>query len=185
MEENKDILLEHLFAHLEGIVAIPILTLLDQKISNFSITIENKSLNELCSSIDASEGYLHVAIHTLSSLGIIKKNMCEKEVAFEVSNYGRKYLEKSKKLLFYRKINLELNNIVTSNYSDSSIEEYHSKINPILSEIKNEQKSLFLSNDEVQKRIAYHIEGVLLAPLLIYNNYSILNKNLVRGIIKL
>jgi len=178
MSESKNILIQNLFAHLEGIVTVPTLATLINRIPDL-YNLGNKSLEELCEETNANEGYLHVALHTLCSLSIIEKNKNGKDVLFKTTNYGKDYIKNFKEFSFYKTIDREINNIVQSNFSNYSIQNYQTKINDLLSDIKNTQTTLFSLNNESGERMAFHFEGILLSPLFIYNDYSPLNEDLV------
>ena len=90
----ENILLKQLFAQLEGIVSIPTINLLNEnKIISFIDDDKKHSLHELANSFNANAGYLHVALHTLSSLGLLDEFIDDDNVEFKTTTYGKKYLE--------------------------------------------------------------------------------------------
>ena len=117
----ENILLKQLFAQLEGIVSIPTINLLNEnKIISFIDDNKKHSLHELANSFNANPGYLHVALHTLSSLGLLDKFMSHDDVEFKTTTYGKKYLEIFTSLSFYNKVSPHLNAIITSDFTDST-----------------------------------------------------------------
>ena len=186
MGKNKDILIKHLFAHLEGIVMIPTLDVLISRISSLD-SFKDRSLKKLCTEFGANEGYLHVALHTLCSLSLIKKNEIKNDILFDITDYGKEYIHNFKNFSFYQNLAPQINKIVKTNFSNHSIENYQANINSLSYDIKNIQSSLFGLNNELGERMAFHLEGALLSPLFIYNDYSASDDNLVsinKGIIK-
>ena len=184
MSKNKKILIKRLFSHLEGIVVIPTFLSLHKFNIIEKIKFEQKiSLSTLSNKDLKQSGYLNVALTTLSSLNVLDKTTDKKNIYYTLTNYGSKYTQLIKKYFFYNKIQNSINNFIINDIKKEDITLYIQSLNELLNDIEQNLKKLFKSGNEIEEKIAYHIEGSILAPLLIYNSHNP-NNHEIESIIK-
>ena len=184
MSKNKKILIRRLFSHLEGIVVIPTFLALDK----FNIIEKMKSgqsigLEELSNQNLNQSGYINVSLTTLSSLNVLNKITDKNNIYYSVTDYGIKYIELIKNYFFYNEIQNSINSFIVNDIKKEDISLYIESLDELLNDLEKNLRSLFDSNDDIKQRIAYHIEGAILAPLFIYNSHNSNNKK-VENIIK-
>ncbi|RMZ60481.1 class I SAM-dependent methyltransferase [Chryseobacterium nematophagum] len=167
---DKEILRSIIFKHLDGIVTTPIIaSLLKKDIISFIINRKEASLSELTESFKANEGYLNVALRTLSSQGFLEYHVNnEKDEVIISSNTKTQYLQKYSpiylKVIPFQKKSLDIRNQILEN---SFIEEF----TQLADSLKN-NFGLSLSKDEIEKsvqeQILKHIEGCIIGPIIVY-----------------
>ena len=173
MSKNKKILIKKLFSHLEGIVVIPTFLVLDK----FGIiekieSQKNISLSLLSNKESIQPGYLNVALTTLSSLNILKKTIDQNNVYYNLTEYGSEYIKSTEDYLFYSKIQTLINNFIVNDIKQDDIQLYTKALKQLLNDLEKNLKNLFKSKNKIKQKIAHHIEGAILAPLLIYNSHN-------------
>jgi SAM-dependent methyltransferase len=173
LSKNKKILIKRLFSHLEGIVVIPTFLVLNK----FGIikkikSQKNISLNLLSNEESIQTGYLNVALTTLSSLNILKKTIDQNNVYYNLTEYGSEYIKSTEDYLFYSKIQTLINNFIANDIKQNDIQLYIKALKQLLDNLEKNLKNLFKSKNKIKQKIAHHIEGAVLAPLLIYNSHN-------------
>ncbi len=184
MSKNKKILIKRLFSHLEGITVIPTFLTLDKfNVIEKIKSKKNISLEELTNKNLIQPGYMNVALTTLSSLNVLNKIIDNNNVYYNVTDYGIRYIKCIKNYFFYSEIKNSINRFIINDVKEEDISSYINSLNELLNDLEQNLKKLLESNDEIDNKIAHHIEGAILAPLLIYNSHNQSNGK-VKDIIK-
>ena len=173
MSKNKKILIKRLFSHLEGVVVIPtFLVVYKFDIIKKIKTQKSLSLSQLSNNESTQAGYLNVALTTLSSLNILKKIIRNNEVYYNLTDYGSKYIKSIEGYFLYTKVEPLINKFIVNDIKKNDIQLYIKSLNQLMDNLEKNLKKLFESKNIIEERIAHHIEGALLAPLLIYNSHN-------------
>lgn len=154
-----------LFRHLDGIVCIPIFgCLFKNGIFDYINDNEQFSIKDLSEFKNANTGYLHVALRTLASQGILEYVSGDSIDAI---------VFKKKPIFFAYKSQLELiipiydwflksNFVLSTHWNDSHKAEVHH-----LFQLYNQIKSKFDSNIDVDKKVLILLEGFILGPIIV------------------
>lgn len=191
MNKRKNKTLIQLFSHLEGIVVAPtIVTLSDNKIIDSLINMKKVSLSSISESQNVQIGYLNVALNTLTSLGVVEKNFKGNDTVYTLTEYGDNFLQYRKSYSFYNLIKDSLNNFIINDIQKSDLDEYLNILSDHIDKQLAELKRLYLDGDELMLRIAQHIEGFILYPLILYishhgdtNPHTTSIKNIIKEIL--
>ena len=162
-----------LFSHLEGIVVAPTIIILSKRgIIDIIINKRSVSLNDLSSKENVQMGYLNVALGTLASLGILKKKITPKDILFDLTHYGEEFLNSIESYEFYNKINVCLNNFITNDIEAKDVQTFLELIDNNIEQQLSTLKKLHSTNSLLQTRIAHHIEGFMLYPLILWISHN-------------
>ena len=179
-KEERIEIRKRIFLHLDGWALIPSIFAL-HKLNILSHFLEkNKwSLNNLSTITKTNEGYLNVALRILASQGYLerKTNNDLDEIYLELTNTGAQALELVKHYkIFYSLIQsfiIRPKNLMSDAANMDVLEEAWNQ----LKHFKNDD------NNEVKTRMAFHMEGILLGPIMvglgINNKLQNLNENFI------
>ena len=169
MNKKKNKALIQLFSHLEGIVVAPtIVTLSDNKIIDSLIKMKKISLNSISKSQNVQIGYINIALNTLASLGIVEKIFKNDDTLYILTKYGESFLSFRQSYSFYNQLKNSLNNFIINDIQKNDLDKYLNILSEHLDEQLAQLKNLYLGEDELMHKIAQHIEGVILYPLVLY-----------------
>ena len=191
MNKKKNKALIQLFLHLEGIAVAPtIITLSDNKIIDSLINLKKVSLSSIAESKNVQIGYINVALNTLASLGIVEKNFKSNDTVYTLTEYGNNFLKYRQSYSFYSLIKNSLNKFIINDIQKNDLDEYMDILLEHIDEQLAELKRLYLGKDELMHRIAQHIEGFILYPLILYishhsdtNPYTISIKKIIKKVL--
>jgi len=170
-KEKKRLLLSNLFHHLDGIVLIPTILELEKKqILNHILNNGKSKLSDLSNRFSANEGYLNVALRLLCSQNILEQEHVNEDIIF-----------KDIKLQKWMSLNIANKYKITAplyaneiNYSNICDDTDSDKINnsilakTISNYIHNtEQNKLIFKNVDFDFNWQKHIEGIIVAPILV------------------
>lgn len=166
---NSKELRESIFRHLDGIVIVPIASILsEKKIINYLIEKKQASLNEIAQKFEVNNGYLAVSLRALASQGFLEydTNNAENEVFIKLNEkseiaFSQFHLyQEVARTLFSTDVFTE--NVINS-FSLSILKPLFEKYHQI-SSFNFDSSSLL---GQVQYQIFKHIEGFLVAPLIV------------------
>ena len=173
MNKKKNISITQLFSHLEGIAVAPTLAaLFNHGVIDSILNKNNIFLNSLSMEKSAQRGYLNVALSCLASLGVLNKTLADDDVHYDLTDYGKEFLKFIQSYTFYPKISQELNNFIINDIKKSDLDVFMKKIEGISENICFDLKKLHSYETNMHRRIAHHIEGVLLYPMLLYISHQ-------------
>ncbi|PDH48875.1 MAG: polyketide synthase [Bacteroidetes bacterium MED-G21] len=169
---------KRIFLHLDGWALIPSIYALHKLNILSHFLKKNKwSLSNLQKITKTNEGYLNVALRILASQGYLdrKTNNEHDEISLELTNTGAQALELVKHYkIFYSLIQsytIRPKNLMSDSLNIDALEEAWNQ----LIEFKNDD------NSELKTRMAFHMEGILLGPIMvglgINNKLQDLNEN--------
>lgn len=178
-KEERIEIRKRIFLHLDGWALIPSIFAL-HKLNILSHFLEKNKwrLSNLSTITKTNEGYLNVALRILASQGYLerKTNNDLDEIYLELTNTGAQAIEFIKHYkIFYNLIQsfiIRPKNLM----SDSANME-------VLEEAWNQLKYFKNDDNEVKTRMAFHMEGILLGPIMvglgINNKLQNLNENFI------
>ena len=176
MNKKKNISLIQLFSHLEGIAVVPTVnTLFKNGIIDTILTDNEVSLKSLSLNKKAQMGYLNVALNTFASLGAMEKTLNQNDSLYHLTSYGKEYFKLIENYSFYEQIDKELHNFIINDIKTNDLNEFINKVEKIVDVLYCKLKNLHSSNTDIHSRIAHHIEGVLIYPILLYISHQNLN----------
>ena len=149
--------LKDIFLHLDGIAMAPIYELIDTKKNNYNkqITITSSKYGD----------YTFILFKILKAQSIVKKkSTLDNSIAYEWTDYGKDLFSKNS-FLGVRDYYILCINMLESNALDSKF--FSNIAKPMLTIYK---KSIL--NYGENSLIAKHIEGAMIAPILIYYKYN-------------
>ena len=176
MNKKKNISITQLFSHLEGIAVVPTVnTLFKNGIIDTILTDNEVSLKSLSLNKKAQMGYLNVALNTFASLGVMEKTLNQNDSLYHLTSYGKEYFILIENYSFYEQIEKELHNFIINDIKTNDLNEFINKVEKIVDVLCCKLKNLHSSNTDIHSRIAHHIEGVLIYPILLYISHQNLN----------
>ncbi|KAA1247881.1 class I SAM-dependent methyltransferase [Aquimarina sp. RZ0] len=167
-KQEKQIFREELFRHLDGIVVAPLaFALFRAKITDYIILHKTITISKIAKVFNGNEGYLTVALRTLSSQGWLNYEITQNSVNVAINERTKIAFD-----LFYL-------------YQDTvDLLEYSGKFHPRKFEldpfykleklliIYQKKMNITLSDDTItntiQKQILKHIEGILVGPTIVH-----------------
>mgnify|MGYP001343608632 CR=1 FL=1 len=163
-KEERSEIRKRIFLHLDGWALIPTIYNL-KKLNVLSLFLEEQqwNLNKINSITHANEGYLNVALRLLASQGYLNRKIDNEldEINLELSPLGKQAFELSEHYdTFYNLIKsliIQPKKIISESANISALEEAWSE----LIQFQNN------GNNEIRKRMTYHMEGILLGPVMV------------------
>ena len=153
-----------IFLHLDGWAIIPtICTLKKLHIIELFLSKEKWSLRELNSKVNVNEGYLNVALRILASQNYLIRSVDNRsdEIYLELKTQGKKaFLLIEHYQYFYelqKDFTVRPRNIISENNDITRLVDAWVKLEEFKSIIK----------DDITNRMAMHMEGILLGPMLV------------------
>ena len=179
-KEKRIEIRKRIFLHLDGWALIPSIFALHKLNILSHFLEENKwSLTNLSRITKTNEGYLNVALRILASQGYLerKTNNDRDEIYLKLTNTGAQALELVKHYkIFYSLIQsliIRPKNLMSDSANIDVLEEAWNQ----LKHFKNDD------NNELKTRMAFHMEGILLGPIMvglgINNKLQNLNENFI------
>ena len=178
MSEKRKIMRSSIFLHLDGIALCPTFLCIYKKGVLNDFTDNKASLSKLVKKYKCNEGYLNIALRLLCCQGWLKQEIKEGEIYFtkndhiDFDNIYNKY--KIVEDIFSKKINYQSIYLDSNKISDSIL----------FNTIKNYLNKIII---EDTLNINKHLEGVILAPILVYfsrNNFLSTDENFSLDFIK-
>ncbi|WP_136666704.1 class I SAM-dependent methyltransferase [Flavobacterium sp. H122] len=160
---------ESIFRHLDGIVIVPIASILKEKgITSYLLEVHKTNLKELTDKFNANEGYLNVAIRALASQGFLEYEVVNQKNEISIAINDKSEIAFSQFYLYDDVVKtLSLTDAFTANVINShSI----SILNPLFEKYKNRfglQPDTTTVLGQIQHQILKHIEGILVSPLIV------------------
>ena len=160
---------ESIFRHLDGIVVVPIAAILKEKgITDYLLKVSTVTISELSNQFNVNDGYLNVALRAFASQGFLdyEVNTIQNEVSIAIND---KTVIAFSQFHHYEDVakTLFLTDAFTANVINShSI----SILSPLFKKYKESlqfQPDLTTTLGQIQFQIRKHIEGVLVAPLIV------------------
>lgn len=169
MTVEKIDLRQQIFLHLDGLVVAPTAFHLKQNgILDFLLQHQKVNLNELTEQFKANEGYLNVGLRVLASQGFIDYFIDNQNDIVEVSVNSKSEFAFSNFVLYEDVVKmLKETDFFTSVQIDS---EHIGRIASLFERFRNNFGISFSENKEeldIQKQILKHIEGYLVAPIVV------------------
>lgn len=168
-KQDKAALRSRLFRHLDGIVTAPsAYVLFDKGVTDYLLRQQAATLGDLSSKFNANDGYLNVALRLLCSQGWLKQQVDnhKNEVVFSINN---------KSEFAFKQLHLYKEAVELLRFS----EHYHPRkfeLEPFLKlkHLHHQYKENFAitlspetHENDIQRQILYHIEGIILGPTLV------------------
>lgn len=154
-----------LFRHLDGIAtAATALTLYRQNVLQYILKNKQVSLNDVCEQFNANPGYLNVGLRVLCSQGWLTQliDSANDTISFEINNRSKEA---------FSAIPLYEDAVNSLNYSVRfANERIGADAFIVLERLFNNYKSYYnseLSKDSVSYQIQQHIEGLIIAPIIV------------------
>ncbi|MBV67655.1 MAG: hypothetical protein CMG26_04795 [Candidatus Marinimicrobia bacterium] len=168
-ELNKPIF--QLFTHLEGIVIAPtILSLVEAEIIKIILKNGKISLSTLSSS-NTQIGYLNVALTSLCSLGVLNKSIDEDDTKYFLTSYGQKFLKQIEFYNIYKQIKVNLKDFILNDISSDALNKHIELVKDYSKDYNSILRLLHKNDNEISYRIAKHIEGIILYPIILFISY--------------
>lgn len=163
-KEERSEIRKRIFLHLDGWALIPTLYNLKQ-LHVLSLFLEKKqrTLSEINTIIQANEGYLNVALRILASQGYLKRKVDNEldEIHLELTELGMQAFELAGHYdIFYKLMknySIRPRNIISKSVNIKALKE-------AWNELKYFQN---IQNSEIRERMSYHMEGILLGPVMV------------------
>lgn len=163
-KEQKTAIRKRIFLHLDGWALIPTIYNLN-KLNILQLFLEKpiRTLREVNLIAQTNEGYLNVALRLLASQGYLNRTIDNEidEIKLELTELGQNAFRLAHHYnSFYELIQnyaVRPKTIISENANIKALEEAWHK----LKEFKNSQ------NSEISERMSYHMEGVLLGPMMV------------------
>ena len=163
-KEEKSEIRKRIFLHLDGWALIPTIYNLKQ-LNVLSLFLEKKQwkLSKLNSITQTNEGYLNVALRILASQGYLKRKVDNEldEIGLELTDLGLQAFELAEHYdVFYKLMKnytVRPGNIISESANIKALEEAWDKL-------KNFQN---IRNIEIREQMTYHMEGILLGPVMV------------------
>jgi hypothetical protein len=166
---NSTELRESIFRHLDGIVIVPIASILkEKKITDYLLDVNKMNLKELASKFNANEGYLNVALRALASQGFLEYDVNNEKNEITISTNTISEIAFSQFHLYDDVAkNLFLTDVFTANVVNSHT---ISILRPLFEKYKDRmglRPDLTTTIGKIQYQILKHIEGMLVSPLIV------------------
>ncbi|WP_313806955.1 class I SAM-dependent methyltransferase [Flavobacterium sp.] len=165
----KTKLRESIFRHLDGITIAPVaICLQDKGVLDFLLSEKQTTLKEVIAKFKANEGYMNVALRLFASQGFLDYQVDNKTSQVTITTNANTEYVFSLFPLYQDVVHLlNTTDVFTSNtITADSIE----KLQPLFKKYAN-QYDLKIAKDEehnaLQQQILMHIEGYLVAPLIV------------------
>lgn len=160
---------ESIFRHLDGIVMVPIVSVLqERKIIDFILDKKQLNLAEISDKFKVNDGYLAVALRALASQGFLDYSVDNKKDEVKISVNEKSEIAFS---LFYWYEEVAKTLFTTDVFTANAI---NSNSISILKPLFTNYQSLVTTNfdfettsGQIQYQIIKHIEGFLVAPLIV------------------
>ena len=174
-ELNKPIF--QLFTHLEGIVITPtILSLVETEIIKTILKNGRISLGVFTNS-NTQIGYLNVALTSLCSLGVLKKSIDKDDTIYFLTSYGQKFLKQIKFYDIYKQIKVNLKDFILNDICSNTLNKHIDLVKDYSKDYNSILRSLHENDDEISYRVAKHIEGTILYPIILFMSYHKSDQN--------
>ena len=174
-ELNKPIF--QLFTHLEGIVIAPtILSLVETEIIKTILKNGRISLGVFTNS-NTQIGYLNVALTSLCSLGVLKKSIDKDDTIYFLTSYGQKFLKQIKFYDIYKQIKVNLKDFILNDICSNALNKHIDLVKDYSKDYNSILRSLHENDDEISYRVAKHIEGTILYPIILFMSYQKSDQN--------
>ena len=174
-ELNKPIF--QLFTHLEGIVITPtILSLVETEIIKTILKNGRISLGVFTNS-NTQIGYLNVALTSLCSLGVLKKSIDKDDTIYFLTSYGQKFLKQIKFYDIYKQIKVNLKDFILNDICSNALNKHIDLVKDYSKDYNSILRSLHENDDEISYRVAKHIEGTILYPIILFMSYQKSDQN--------
>lgn len=173
-KKEQSVLRNRLFRHLDGIVISPSAYALKKHgVTDYILKNKKVKLQELTEKFKANDGYLNVALRTLCSQGWLTQDVNNEEgtVTFEVNENTEiafKYFNLYEGVVHLLKISEDFH------YRKFELEPFL-KLEDIFKNFKNNfgiSKKISEKEQVVLDQILAHIEGIIVAPTLVYLGMS-------------
>jgi DNA-binding MarR family transcriptional regulator len=166
-KELKNKLRSDLFQHLDGIVTGPTAYVLHKRgVLDYILEKKRCTLKEIESALNANEGYLNVALHTLVSQGWLEIKRTDEDIEYGVNDFT----EIATKLIPLYKDVVDLMHLSAKFHHRKFEKEPFLKLEKIAHQF-NQQYGIELSSDEkirkVQTQFLKHIEGHIVGPTVV------------------
>ena len=163
-KEERSEIRKRIFLHLDGWAVIPTIYNLKQ-LNVLSLFQEKKQwkLSKINSITQTNEGYLNVALRILASQGYLKRKVDNEldEIDLEITHLGQCAFELAEHYdTFYnlmKSYTVRPGNIISEFANIKALEEARD-------ELKHFQN---IENSEIRERMTYHMEGILLGPVMV------------------
>lgn len=166
-KSDRNRLRSDLFRHLDGLVVAPAAAILDKKgITHYILEKQIVDLKEVSKKFGANEGYLNVALHTFASQGWLKQHIDNQEdkVTLEINENSA---EAFSLFHLYQESFSYIKN-ATGFSSRQLVAGNLTELKSLFENFKTEFSDNEISENSIRFQIQKHIEGVLLAPLLVH-----------------
>ena len=163
-KEERSEIRKRIFLHLDGWALIPTIYNL-KKLNVLSLFLKEKQwkLSKINSITHANEGYLNVALRILASQGYLKRKADNEldEIRLELTELGiQAFILAEHYDLFYKlmkNLSVRPRDIISESVNIKDLEE-------AWNELKDFQNNV---NCEIRERMTYHMEGILLGPVMV------------------
>lgn len=167
---DKNQFRSELFRHLDGIGIAPVAYALKEKgILDFILKEQSVSLENICKSFNANEGYLNVGLRLLASQGWLEHTVDNTKDRVTISTNPKSEIAFR---LFDRYKDISELLKVSEEFHPRLLEEGQSlAINKIFNRYKNGEYDTVSKNtteQEIERQIKAHIEGGLLGPIIVF-----------------
>ncbi|MFC4818544.1 class I SAM-dependent methyltransferase [Flavobacterium sp. GCM10023249] len=160
---------EAIFRHLDGIVLIPIASILNKKgILKHLLDVKTTSLTSLSETYKANEGYLNVALRALASQGFLEYHVdnVANEVTISINDSSAYAFSQ-----FYNYDGISRLLFTTDVFTANTITSTSiGQLNPEFENYKKQRQQISAIDSfegKIQFQILKHIEGYLAAPLIV------------------
>ena len=165
-KQEKEQLRGTIFRHLDGIATSTTVFALHKKgVLKYLLEHKKVTLNELVTTFSANEGYLNVALHVICSQGWLIQHLdnAKDTISYEVNDKSQTAFELVP--LYEDAINL-LNYAVS--FPDERIgPDAFLALERIFKKCKNNFSLLEVEDNSIEQQILKHIEGVIVAPIIV------------------
>lgn len=163
-KEEKSEIRKRIFLHLDGWALIPTVYNLNKlNVLHLFLDSPTRTLHEINSITQTNEGYLNVALRLLASQGYINRTVDNEldQIILELTELGRQAFELADHYDTFYKLMKSLairpRTIISEKANIEALEEAWKK----LKHFQNHQ------NGEISTRMTYHMEGLLLGPIMV------------------
>ena len=169
---------ENLFLHLEGLAVGPLICCMEKNGVFESLFNKNNpiSIIELSEELNASPGYLNIALHLLSAIDWLKKTKINNSPHYQINGNGYKLANLFKEPTEYLNRFSNLEGAINRNHFKSTI-----NLSVLFSnDVKHLLDTLSSSSLQIPEKAVRQIEGIILSPMMVFLGFS----NLIREIKK-
>ena len=160
---------ESIFRHLDGIVIVPIASILQEKgITHYLIECKETTLQNVARQFNTNEGYLNVVLRALASQGFLDYEVNNSNGEIVITCNDKTEVAFSQFSLYSDVVKtLFLTDVFTANVINSHT---ISILNPLFEKYKHRfglNPDITTELGKIQYQILKHIEGFLVAPLIV------------------